>query len=86
MSSTTRRWTWLGCTLALLGLPAAAAEDPALLKDMTAVIALNGKPCGQAVAVVVVPGAGKEHLVTCQDGHRYRVRLTEEGRVLVEPP
>jgi len=30
-----------------------AADDPAVLKDLTAVIALQGQPCGQVVTAVV---------------------------------
>ena len=44
--------TWIHATLltALASLPARAAEDSALLKDLTSVIALLGLPCGQVVS------------------------------------
>jgi hypothetical protein len=60
--------------------PARAAEDPALLKDMTSVIALLGLPCGKVVSAV--KKGDNDHVVTCQDGNRYRVFLNAEGRVV----
>lgn len=62
--------------------PTWAAEDPALLKDMTSVIALLGLPCGQVVKAV--KKGDNDHLVTCQDGNRYRVYLNAEGRVVAQ--
>ena len=63
--------------------PAAfAAEDPALLKDMTSVIALLGLPCGQVISAS--RQAENDHLVTCKDGSRYRVYQNAEGRVVAE--
>jgi len=59
-----------------------AAEDPALLKDMTAVIALLGLPCGQVVSVVTK--GENDHIATCKDGNRYRVFLNPAGRVVAE--
>ena len=72
------------CILILvLGIgPTWAAEDPALLKDMTSVIALLGLPCGQVVNAV--KKGDNDHLVTCQDGNRYRVYLNAEGRVVAQ--
>jgi hypothetical protein len=82
MSNLTRRWMLV---LAMTGLgagPAGAAEDPALLKDLTAVIALQGQPCGKVVAAVAK--GENDHLATCQDGSRYRISLSPEGRVVVQ--
>jgi hypothetical protein len=59
-----------------------AAEDVALLKDMTAVIALLGLPCGQVVGVVT--RGENDHVVTCKDGNRYRVHVNAAGRVVAE--
>jgi hypothetical protein len=59
-----------------------AAEDAALLKDMTAVIALLGHPCGQVVSVVTK--GENDHVATCKDGNRYRVYLNAAGRVVAE--
>jgi len=57
-----------------------AAEDPALLKDMTSVIALLGLPCGQVVSVE--KKGENDHVATCKDGNRYRVALNAAGRVV----
>jgi len=61
---------------------AAADDDEALKKDLTAVIALHGLPCGQVIAVKVQ--AENDYAASCKDGNRYRVYLTAEGRVAVE--
>jgi len=57
-------------------------EEEALKKDLTAVIALNGLPCGRVVAVKVQ--AESDYAASCQDGNSYRVYMTAEGRVVVE--
>ena len=69
---------------ALLAAPAAAAaaEGTALLKDLTAVIALLGLPCGQVVSAT--PVKGDDHVATCQDGKRYRVYIDSKGRVVAQ--
>ncbi|MBI3545895.1 MAG: hypothetical protein HY081_04790 [Gammaproteobacteria bacterium] len=59
-----------------------AAEDAALLKDMTSVVALLGVPCGQVVSAV--KKADNDHVVTCQDGNHYRIFLNPEGRVVAQ--
>jgi hypothetical protein len=66
---------------ALFALPADAATDPAVLKDLTAVITLHGQPCGE---VTQADRKGdNDYVATCKDGNRYRVS-TKEGRVVVE--
>lgn len=67
--------------IALVPFVAFAAADPKQLQDLTAVIALNGKPCGEVVSYVV-RGEG-DFLATCKDGNRYRV-FVKDGRVIVE--
>jgi len=62
--------------------PALAADDAAVLKDLTAVIALQGLPCGQVVSVV--RQGENAYLASCQDGNRYRVFVNSQGRVVVE--
>jgi hypothetical protein len=57
-----------------------AAEDPALLKDMTSVIALLGLACGQVVSAE--KKGENDHIATCSDGNRYRVALNAAGRVV----
>ena len=58
------------------------ADDEALKKDLTAVIALHGLPCGQVVAVKVQ--AENDYAASCKDGNQYRVYLSAAGRVVVE--
>jgi hypothetical protein len=68
--------------LALLAAPALAQDDEALKKDLTAVIALQGLPCGEVVAVTVQ--AESDFAVTCKDANKYRVYLNDAGRVIVD--
>ena len=61
----------------------AAQEDEATLKrDLTAVIALHGLPCGEVVAVTVL--AKSDYAASCKDGNKYRVYENAKGRVVVE--
>jgi hypothetical protein len=68
-------------TIALGAQPAPAADDPAVLKDLTAVIALQGQPCGQVVSAT--KQGDNDYIATCKDGSRYRVFINE-GRVVVQ--
>jgi hypothetical protein len=49
--------------------------------DLTAVIALNGKPCGKVVNAA--KRGEDDYVATCEDGNRYRVFI-RDGRVIVE--
>ena len=74
------------CT-ALALLPLAAAAQPLgghvpVPEDLLAVLTLRGKPCG-SVASYERQGES-DYLVTCSDGHRYRVYVGEGDRVVVE--
>jgi len=62
--------------------PSLAAGDPALLKDMTSVLALLAMPCGQVVSAI--QKADNDHIVSCKDGNRYRVFVNAEGRVVAQ--
>ena len=68
---------------AFFAVPSFADDDEALKKDLTAVIALHGLPCGAVVAVTVL--AKDDYAASCQDGNKYHVFLNAEGRVVVEP-
>ena len=57
-------------------------SDVSSAKDLTAVIALQGLPCGQVTKVT--PRGENDFLATCQDGNRYRVFVNPNGRVVVE--
>jgi hypothetical protein len=59
----------------------ARAQDISDAQDLTAVIALNGKPCGKVVSAI--KRGENDYVATCEDGNRYRVRV-ENGRVIVE--
>ena len=67
---------------ALFAVPLFADDDETLKKDLTAVIALQGLPCGQVVAVTEL--AKDDFAATCKDGNKYRVYMNAEGRVVVE--
>jgi hypothetical protein len=82
MKKFTKAWALMIVMTALVTGPTRAAEDAVLLKDMTSVIALLGLPCGQVVSAITK--SDNEHIVTCQDGNRYRVFLNAEGRVVAQ--
>ncbi|TAK92512.1 MAG: hypothetical protein EPO06_01540 [Burkholderiaceae bacterium] len=75
-------------TIITLGLslgwavPALAAEDPTLNKDLTSVIALLGLPCGQVVSAITK--GDNDHIAICTDGNRYHVFMNAQGRVVAE--
>ncbi|HET7547344.1 MAG TPA: hypothetical protein VFJ86_06215 [Usitatibacter sp.] len=60
---------------------ALAADDPKQRQDLSAVIALQGKPCGEVVSYVVQ--GDNDFVATCKDGNKYRVYV-KDGRVVVE--
>ncbi len=60
--------------------PSLAADDVSVLKDLTAVIALQALPCGQVVSVM--RQGESDYMTSCQDGNRYRVFINTEGRVV----
>ena len=68
--------------LLFVAVPLFAADDEALKKDLTAVIALQGLPCGEVIAVTVQ--AESDYAVSCKDANKYRVYLNAEGRVIVD--
>ena len=78
-------WPSIVCDDAVAG-PSLAADDAAsdvpVTKDLTAVIALQGLPCGQVVSAK--QQAENDYIVSCQDGNRYRVFVNADGRVVVE--
>jgi hypothetical protein len=82
MMTRAKEWTLAGVAAMLMAGPVVAQESAAVLKDLTAVIALQGLPCGQVV------GARKQgendYIASCQDGNRYRVFTNAQGRVVVQ--
>jgi hypothetical protein len=82
MSKRMKVWAPIVLNAALVAGPALAADDPAVLKDLTAVIALQGQPCGQVVTAA--RQGDDDYIATCQDGSRYRVFVNSQGRVVVQ--
>ena len=68
--------------LLLAAAPTRAAENAALLKDLTSVIALLGMPCGQVVKAQ--RHGDNDYSATCRDGNRYRVFQNAQGRVVAQ--
>jgi hypothetical protein len=67
---------------ALWAVAGFAADDAATRKDLAAVIALQGLPCGEVVSVKTQ--GENDHVATCKNGVRYHVFLNSTGRVVVE--
>ena len=67
---------------ALFAVPSIAADDEALKKDLTSVIALQGLPCGQVIAVKTQ--AENDYIATCKDQNKYHVYVNDKGRVIVD--
>lgn len=81
------RWLALVVAMTMLYAAPSPAADPAasevpVEKDLTAVIALQGLPCGQVVSVR--QQGENDYIASCQDGNRYRVFVNADGRVVVE--
>lgn len=72
----------LSLVVAALVAAQAPADDEKLKKDLTAVIALHGLPCGEVVAAKEL--AENDYDASCKDGNRYHVYLNKDGRVVVE--
>ena len=71
----------LAVAVALLA-SAAAADDATVKKDLTAVIALQGLPCGQVTEVRTL--GDNDYIASCQDGKRYHVFVNAQGRVVAQ--
>ena len=83
MSTCVKGWVLGAAMTALFGASSVAvAQDAAVLKDLTAVIALNGRPCGEVVSAA--RQGDNDYLVSCKEGNRYRVFTNAQGRVVVE--
>ncbi len=81
MSKRLPGWTLIFAA-ALLAGPARAAGDVSLSKDLTAVIALQGLPCGQVVSVK--QQGESDYIASCRDGNRYHVFINSVGRVVAQ--
>ena len=65
---------------ALIAVPSPAAEDTALLQDLSSVIMLLGMPCDRVVSAR--RQADNDHVALCENGNRYRVFVNAEGRAV----
>lgn len=86
MNRTANRLALMFATTTLYAASSPAA-DPAVseipvAKDLTAVIALQGLPCGQVVSVS--QQGENDYVASCEDGHQYHVFVNADGRVVVE--
>ena len=79
MSRLEKSLAW--AAVALVSAVCALAQDISETADLTAVIALNGKPCGKVVSAM--KRGENDYVATCEDGNRYRVYI-KDGRVIVE--
>jgi len=69
-------------TVAALGTSLAAqAPDVTVADDLTSVIALQGQACGKVVSAT--QQSENDYVAICEDGHRYRIFVNEDGRVIV---
>jgi len=75
-------WPLVALMMLFVAVPARAADDAALLKDLTSVIALLALPCGQVISATRL--GDNDHIATCRDGNRYRVFINAEGRVVAQ--
>ena len=85
MSKRTRKPAVIGVVMTVLAGTALAAEetpgDVSVAQDLTAVIALQGLPCGKVVSAR--QQGQDDYVAACQDGNRYRVFVNADGRVTV---
>ncbi|MEP6998103.1 MAG: hypothetical protein ABI900_10655 [Betaproteobacteria bacterium] len=72
----------LSIAAALAAGATSAADDAMVKKDLTAVIALQGLPCGQVTEVKTL--GENDHMASCQDGNRYHVFINAQGRVVAQ--
>jgi aminoglycoside phosphotransferase len=70
-------------SVALYATPSRAADDAALNKDLTALIAAQHLPCGKIVNVSTQ--AERDYLVRCQDGSSYQIVPNSEGTLVAHP-
>src|SRR5262249_3668692 len=86
MRTNTMRALLLGIAMALLAIAASAqsGEKPSVPvpQDLLAVLTLRGKPCGSIASYE--RKADSDYLVTCSDGHKYRVFIAPGDRVVIE--
>ena len=81
MSKRVTGWALI-LTATFFAVPSLAADDVSLSKDLMAVIALQGLPCGQVVSVK--QQGDNDYIASCRDGNRYHVFINSAGRVVAQ--
>ena len=82
MRNAQRGWALMAAMfLTVFATEVTAQASAKVRKDLTSVIALQGKPCGQVTDAK--RQAANDYLVTCSDGNRYRVYVDPSNRVTI---
>lgn len=81
MGITKNAGCWLGAVL-LTTVLMAQGKPVDIGKDLSTVIALQGKPCGEVVGFEKL--GENDYLARCSSGDTYHVYVNEKGRVVVE--
>ncbi|MAP12207.1 MAG: hypothetical protein CMQ61_09150 [Gammaproteobacteria bacterium] len=76
-----RRSRWLQLPATVVLASAVFASDT-VSKDLQAVIALQGKPCGEVQDTE--KKGDNDYIASCSNGKRYRVSMNASGRVDVK--
>jgi len=58
------------------------AEEPSMVRDLAATIALQGMPCDKVVDAK--RNGDSDYTASCKDGNRYHVFVDSTGRVVVK--
>jgi hypothetical protein len=82
MKKRTLSWSLIVVLTMLFSGVSQAADDAAITKDLTSVIALLGLPCGKVVSAE--KKGDNDHIASCENGNRYRIYVNPEGRVVAE--
>jgi len=59
-----------------------SAEQPSMVRDLAATIALQGMPCDKVVDAK--RNGDSDYTASCKDGNRYHVFVDSTGRVVVK--
>jgi hypothetical protein len=70
-------------TLGVGSLPARAAPDADLSKELLSVIAAQTFTCGKIVKIDTQ--ADRDYLVECQNGNSYQVNADAQGKLVAHP-
>ncbi len=82
MITRARVWAFIFSLATFFAGTSPAAQDLALVKDLTSVIMLLDMPCGQVVGAR--RQADTDHIASCENGSRYRIFVNTAGRVVAQ--